>query len=337
MKTKLKVINTKPEIKLQNKYDFDKFPIDLIVLGDNIRIQYKQSDLLELANSIKENGQLQAVGITDQSDGKFKLVYGHRRFFAIRDTLKEKTIKVVLVSDYQDRVKIQLVENIQREDLSDIEIATALKDLADASGLSSKDLALMVNKSEDWVKAKLSHLKIINNLNKNVTSHFKDLETEKVKLVRALKPEIQTEILQKAKNENWSVKQIREKVKEQPKENRTKEKERKPYKKPEGKYQTDIPIIEKIKNHIEFLESDKVSMGEKMDYIFDSVFSSDLHISFVDVGRSSDIKDLEEMSKNYYYLIKSNLESITTNNEKQLYYKNKAVNGVVRYLKAKVR
>ena len=95
---------------------------DLVETG-NIREDY--SDIEELAASIKKNGLLEPVLIkaaspTDDSSPRFELIAWHRRVKACR-YLTEKGddfshINAVIVSG--DKLTIQLIENIQRSDLS---------------------------------------------------------------------------------------------------------------------------------------------------------------------------------------------------------------------------
>ena len=60
----------------------------------NVRHSYNAQELDELASSIKSQGQLQPIGI----DEKDNLVYGFRRYKAIKEILKQTKIKYVRVS-----------------------------------------------------------------------------------------------------------------------------------------------------------------------------------------------------------------------------------------------
>ena len=71
----------------------------------------------------------------------------------IKEILKLKKIKFVRVS-FDNLDVIQLVENIQREDLSDYEIAKSLSKLKKELNATNKDLSLRLNKSEKWATTK---------------------------------------------------------------------------------------------------------------------------------------------------------------------------------------
>ncbi len=256
----------KPNIEVKGKgkeaipENFNEFPVDKIAIDQNIRDTYNQNELKELALSIKSDGQLQPIGITNQSeDGKHKIVYGHRRFLAIRDHLKAKTIKAVLVNDYQNRTQIQLIENIQRTDLTDYEIAKALKELKESiPKTTNKDLAKKLNKSVDWIDSKMSHISTIENLKKNRvdTVFYEKLPSSKINEIRSLSQEKQKEVLEESIKNNLSQKDIREKVKQVKKEDEWDAKQK------EKRKSFKALTIE----HIKFLRSDSNSLDERYNY-----------------------------------------------------------------------
>lgn len=195
--------------------DDSSFPVDLIEIGKNIRdVSEKDPETRELANSIKAYGQLEPVGIEldENSNGKFRLIYGHRRFIAISKLLKDKTIKVVRVLS-EANVETQLIENIHRKDLTDLEIAYALKEIKDKTKKKNRELAKIVCKSEDWVESKLKHIEVLHSLDKETREKVKTLPTEKVKIARKLDTEKRKEALTEIAEKNQSVKEARDTVK----------------------------------------------------------------------------------------------------------------------------
>jgi ParB family transcriptional regulator, chromosome partitioning protein len=88
-------------------------------------------DLIGLAETIREHGVLQPLGVTRRGDG-YRVVYGNRR--------REAAIVVgldtvpCLILDQQDdteRLLCQLLENLQRKSLNDMEQGRALRRLRD--------------------------------------------------------------------------------------------------------------------------------------------------------------------------------------------------------------
>ncbi|MCG6146500.1 ParB/RepB/Spo0J family partition protein [Leptospira bandrabouensis] len=135
-------------------------------LSKNIRDDYDETLLEELANSILENGQLEPVGISPNRNrnGKFYLIYGYRRCLAIKKYAPQIPVKAVTVVSKTDDDTIQLLENIQREDLTDYEIAKALITIKEKSNLRNEDIAKKIHKSLDWVKKRIIHGKSVNQL-----------------------------------------------------------------------------------------------------------------------------------------------------------------------------
>lgn len=104
-------------------------PVSDIKIGDeNVRHDTRQDDLGQLAGSIKLLGQLQPVVLRGKyGSPPYELIIGQRRFMAIRDVLKNRTIKATFsgkITDTDALIK-SLAENMCRVDLS-------YKDAADA-------------------------------------------------------------------------------------------------------------------------------------------------------------------------------------------------------------
>lgn len=192
-------------------YEKEKFgEIDL----EEIRVNFKKNvrtdynELEHLARSIKEDGQLQPIGL----DEKNNLIYGFRRYKAIKEILKLKKIKFVRVS-FDNLDVIQLVENIQREDLSDYEIAKSLSKLKKELNATNKDLSLRLNKSEKWIEDKIKHSEIIEETASHVDVGIQEkliqFPTSKVNETRNLSPKERAKILTSGKTQ----KEIRDTVK----------------------------------------------------------------------------------------------------------------------------
>jgi len=106
-----------------------RIKIDRIVPNPNQpRKTFYEQTISELAESIKEHGILSPI-IVRPSGKKYEIVAGERRFKASRQAgLKEIPALIKKVSNGDARI-ISLIENIQREDLNDIDRASALREL----------------------------------------------------------------------------------------------------------------------------------------------------------------------------------------------------------------
>jgi ParB family chromosome partitioning protein len=109
-----------------------------------------EAGLRDLESSIRESGIVQPIVVRPVGD-RYQIIAGERRWRAAqRAGLRTVPVSVREVPD--DRLlELALVENIQREDLSPLEEATAYQRLQDELGLSQEDLARKVGKDRSTV------------------------------------------------------------------------------------------------------------------------------------------------------------------------------------------
>jgi ParB/RepB/Spo0J family partition protein len=122
-------------------------------------------EIRELAESIKKNGQIQPVIVKEAGivDGikQFELIAGFRRRAAFQYLLSIgddfNMINASIITG--EKLIIQLVENIQREDLTAKELETAVYQLAE-SGKKQTEIASLLSKSKPWVSIHISAYKM---------------------------------------------------------------------------------------------------------------------------------------------------------------------------------
>lgn len=134
--------------------------VDHIFSLENPRTSFNPIDIKELAESIKSYGLLQPITVR-RIENKYYLIAGERRWRAFKFLKRLKIpaiVKNVDSIDPENLTEIKLVENIQREDLSDFEIASSLITLKSKKKLTNELLARKINKTESWVKAKIAHI-----------------------------------------------------------------------------------------------------------------------------------------------------------------------------------
>lgn len=109
-------------------------------------------DILELGESIKSRGLLQAIVVrkSPKKKGRFELVAGERRWRAFQLMGWEMIPSVVRELTDSEAHDITAVENIQREDLSPIEEAESIKVLLD-DGREPQEIADRLGKPVSWV------------------------------------------------------------------------------------------------------------------------------------------------------------------------------------------
>ena len=115
------------------------------------RRQFNPEELQELAASIKAIGIIHPPVVRALPRGEYELLAGERRLRA-SELAGLKTISVI-VRDYTCAVRAEaaLIENIQRVDLNPIEIAQALKEMAESLQLTQEALAVKVGKKRSTV------------------------------------------------------------------------------------------------------------------------------------------------------------------------------------------
>ena len=105
----------------------------------------------ELASSIKLNGVIMPIVVNKDSNGKYMIIAGERRYRASKLAGKDSIPAIVKEYDERRVKEISLIENLQREDLNPIEAATAMKQLMDDYGLTQEELAERIAKSRSSV------------------------------------------------------------------------------------------------------------------------------------------------------------------------------------------
>ncbi|MCL2210023.1 MAG: ParB/RepB/Spo0J family partition protein [Treponema sp.] len=132
------------------------------------RKNFDETELQELADSIKTYGIIQPVIAADAGDGTYIIIAGERRTRAAR--LAGLETVPVIIRDYTDqkRLEVSLIENIQRTDLNPIEEAAAYKNLMDFSGFSQDELAVRVGKNRSTVANALRLLKLPVEMQKSI-------------------------------------------------------------------------------------------------------------------------------------------------------------------------
>lgn len=123
------------------------------------RRTFPQSDLEELANSIRAVGILQPLTVR-RREGQWELVAGERRLRAARLAGLEEVPCLSIQTDPQSSSLLALVENLQRRDLDFWEEATALRRLIDTYHISQEEAARRIGKSQSAVANKLRLLKL---------------------------------------------------------------------------------------------------------------------------------------------------------------------------------
>ena len=114
------------------------------------RKNFDEDALKELADSIKVHGVIQPIVVTPIGK-RFMIIAGERRFRASKLAGKSEIPAIVRNYTPQQIKEISLIENLQREDLSPIEAARAIKTLMTEFNMTQEVAADRIGKSRSAV------------------------------------------------------------------------------------------------------------------------------------------------------------------------------------------
>lgn len=115
------------------------------------RKHFDEEALNELSASIEKHGLIQPIIVVKSSNGGYTLIAGERRFRATK-LLGRDSIKAIVANlEDQNLRELALIENIQRENLSPIELANSYKELIDEYKITQEALANIIKKSRTQI------------------------------------------------------------------------------------------------------------------------------------------------------------------------------------------
>jgi ParB family chromosome partitioning protein len=187
-------------------------PVDLLRRGKyQPRVDMREESLADLADSIKAQGVVQPIVVRPLpnpggGETQYEIVAGERRWRAAQ-MAGLATIPAV-VRDIPDEaaVAVALIENIQREDLNPIEEARSLHRLIEEFGLTHADAADAVGRSRVTVTNLLRLLELPRPVREMLERRELDMGHARA-LLGVESPELQFELADKARKQQWSVRE----------------------------------------------------------------------------------------------------------------------------------
>jgi ParB family chromosome partitioning protein len=126
----------------------------------NPRRNFAETQLEELAASIRERGLVQPLVVRPSAGDTYEIVAGERRWRAAQLANLHDVPVVVRVLTDQEAVEIAIIENVQREDLNAIEEGEGYQLLMDGHGYTQEDLAKVIGKSRSHLANTLRLLRL---------------------------------------------------------------------------------------------------------------------------------------------------------------------------------
>ncbi|MDQ0215410.1 ParB family chromosome partitioning protein [Oikeobacillus pervagus] len=130
---------------------------------------FQKEAIDELKESILQHGILQPLIVRESIKG-FEIVVGERRYRAAKKANLEKVPVVVRELSDQQMMEMAILENLQREDLTPIEEATAYQMLIERLDLTQEQLAKRLGKSRPHIA---NHIRLLS-LPAEIQQHISD-------------------------------------------------------------------------------------------------------------------------------------------------------------------
>lgn len=169
---------------------------------------FNEEALEELAESIKEHGVFQPI-IVKKSIKGYEIIAGERRVKASLMAGKETIPAIIREFNDTQMMEIALLENLQRENLTAIEEATAYKKLQETLALTQEELAKRLGKSRSHITNMLGLLNLPEKIQEDLGN--KKITMGHARVLSKLDDRAQQEELEeKIINEGLSVRTLEE-------------------------------------------------------------------------------------------------------------------------------
>ena len=173
------------------------------------RTEFEEESLEELAISIRNFGVIQPITLKETENEKYMIICGERRFRAAKKAGLERIPAYVKTAADENVMEMALLENIQREDLSAIEIALTYQKLIDDSGQTQEQLSERVGKKRTTISNYLRLLKLPAEIQVCIKKRSIDMGHARA-LLSIQDPEIQLALNDRILNEGLSVRSVEE-------------------------------------------------------------------------------------------------------------------------------
>ncbi len=184
-----------------------RLPVSLIDPNPLQSRRVFQADRLqELAQSIAANGVIQPLVVRRRED-RYQLVAGERRWRAARLAGLDEVPAVIQDLTDDQLLEVTLIENIQREDLTPLEVAHAFDRLVKELGLSHEEIANRTGKDRSTITNTLRLLRLPGDVQQLVSE--RRLSMGHARAILGLpSSDLQRQVAEKASSQGLSVRQV---------------------------------------------------------------------------------------------------------------------------------
>lgn len=180
---------------------------------DQPRREFSEEHLRELADSIAQIGIVQPITLRDTGDGFYTIIAGERRWRACQMAGLTHIPAYIRTVDDENMMEMALVENIQRQDLTALEVALAYQHLIEQYGLTQEQLSEKVGKNRATVTNYLRLLKLPAPIQVALKDRLIDMGHARA-LLALDDPQAQLHVFEEMTSQGLSVRKVEEMVKE---------------------------------------------------------------------------------------------------------------------------
>jgi ParB/RepB/Spo0J family partition protein len=192
--------------------ELQTIPLSAIVESTfNPRKNFNAAKLAELTESVKASGVLQPILVRPLSGQRvadterqvqFEIIAGARRFRASLDAGLKTVPAIVRTMDDETAMEAAILENLQRDDLTELEEAEGYDALMQHSGINADEVGAKIGKSRSYVYARLKLLDL--SLECKQAMREGQIDASRALLIaRIPDPTLQAKALTEATRKDW--------------------------------------------------------------------------------------------------------------------------------------
>ena len=176
------------------------------------RSEFDIADIQSLADSILQNGILQPLTVR-RGENRYELIAGERRLRAAKLAGLRAVPCIILDISSRNSAIMALVENIQRQDLSFFDEASAIEKLITYYGMTQEDAAAKLGKAQSTIANKLRLLRLTAD-EREVIMKYNLTERHARALLRLAAPAERLAVLERVVKQNLNVEKTEAAVEE---------------------------------------------------------------------------------------------------------------------------
>lgn len=197
-----------------NSEEVVKIPIDSITPNRyQPRAIFDEEKIEELSRTIHTHGVIQPIVVRRLDGDRYEIIAGERRYRAMKKLNWTEVPAIVRDLNDKETASIALIENLQREELTAIEEALAYQQLIEIHHLTQEALAQRLGKGQSTIANKLRLLKLPKYVQDAILR--RDITERHARALISIKnEELQIQLVELIKENDWNVRQLEEYIQE---------------------------------------------------------------------------------------------------------------------------